>query len=159
MGCTWLTKRLSAVISVLRQGPSTKAAFTIIELLIVVAILGILVALGLPSYQRYMLTQHTQNAKLDLGVISSAAQDNFATYGSYTVPDVGLLQLVGQSSISSRILLNEVTLATGGNTPPYVFAFRPSSTGFVVIATPDGNNCSGCPTLELSSNSNQIVFR
>ena len=149
----------STVIMVFRQGPVMKAAFTIIELMIVMAILGVLVSLGMPSYQRYILTQHTQNAKLDLGVISSAAQDNLVTYGSYTVPNGGLSQLVGQSLISSRILLNEVTLATGGNTPPYVFSFRPSSAEFIVIATPNGDNCSGCPTLELSSNSNQIVFR
>jgi len=136
-----------------------KAAFTIVELMIVMAIMGVLIALGIPSYQRYILTQHVQNAKLDLGVISSAAQDNLVTYGSYTVPNGGLSQLMGKSLISSRILLNEVALATGGNTPPYVFTFRPSSTDFVVIATPNGNNCSGCPTLELSGNSNQIVFR
>ena len=136
-----------------------KAAFTIVELMIVMAIMGVLIALGIPNYQRYILTQHVQNAKLDLGVISSAAQDNLVTYGSYTVPNGGLSQLMGKSLISSRILLNEVALATDGNTPPYVFTFRPSSTDFVVIATPNGNNCSGCPTLELSSNSNQIVFR
>lgn len=142
-----------------RRIPSAATAFSLVELLIVIAIMGILAAIGIPTYQRYILTQHTQNAKIDLGVISSAAQDNFATYGSYTVPNSGASPLVGISLISSRILLNEVTLATSGNPPPYVFRFQPSSSGFFVTATPNGNNCSGCPTLELSSNSNQIVFR
>lgn len=45
--------------------PSTRshAGFTLIEVMIAVALIGVLVAIGLPSYQSYILKSYRTNAK------------------------------------------------------------------------------------------------
>lgn len=58
--------------------------FTLVELMVVVAIIGILAAVAIPNYQRYQAKARQSEAKIALAAIYSAEQSFVAEQGSYT---------------------------------------------------------------------------
>ena len=58
-------------------------AFTLIELMIVVAIIGILAAIAVPNFLRFQLRAKSVEAGVNLQAISKAEESHFAEYGSY----------------------------------------------------------------------------
>ncbi len=60
--------------------------FTLIEIMIVVAIIGILAALAWPSYQDSIMRSNRAEAKTELMDLSQRLQKCFTTYGRYNAP-------------------------------------------------------------------------
>lgn len=54
---------------------STSKGFTLIELMIVVAIIGILAAIAIPTYQDYIARAHTASGLATINPIKSAVED------------------------------------------------------------------------------------
>ena len=86
--------------------------FTLIELMIVVAIIGILAAIAIPNFLRYQATSRQSEARTDLGGIFVAETSFFgerSRYGSFD--EIGF-QLAGNAA-------NRYTYrsGTGGATP------------------------------------------
>lgn len=77
----------------------SKRGFTLIELLIVVAIIGVLAAVAVVSYNKAQAKSRDFRRKADLEVISSAARMNRDDTGSYYVYDTvsGTNTLCGNS--------------------------------------------------------------
>jgi type IV pilus assembly protein PilE len=63
---------------------SRDAGFTLMELLVVIAIVGILAAVAIPAYQRYLLEAHRTDAVSLLLQGASAEQRYYTVNNSYT---------------------------------------------------------------------------
>jgi len=63
---------------------SAQAGFTLVELMIVVAIVGILAAIAIPNYQKYQAKSRTTEGKLYLASVYTAEKTFQIEYSSYT---------------------------------------------------------------------------
>jgi len=57
--------------------------FTLIELMIVVAIIGILAAIAIPNFLRFQLKSKTSEGKVNLAAIRTAEESYLAEFGAY----------------------------------------------------------------------------
>jgi type IV pilus assembly protein PilA len=67
----------------MRKLHTRKGGFTLIELMIVVAIIGILAAIAIPNFLMFQLRSKTGEAKTNLAAIRTAEEGYFAEFGSY----------------------------------------------------------------------------
>ena len=58
--------------------------FTLVELMVVVAIIGVLAAIAIPNYQRYQARSRQSEAKMALSNVYTAEQSFFSENGTYT---------------------------------------------------------------------------
>ncbi|MFT4925562.1 MAG: type IV pilus assembly protein PilA [Phenylobacterium sp.] len=94
---------------------NTQKGFTLIELMIVVAIIGILAAVALPAYQTY-----TNKAKFSEVVLASSAAKTAVEIGAQTgvaLVDLdggsnGVIDLAASGQLTSVVTLNGVITAT-----------------------------------------------
>lgn len=61
-----------------------QAAFSLIELMVTLAIIAILVSIGYPSYQQYVLKTYRSEASSQLLVIANAQEQYMADHGVYS---------------------------------------------------------------------------
>lgn len=115
------------------------AGFTLIELMIAVAVIGVLAAIAYPSYQQYVLRANRVDAQAVLTETAQFMERYFTTNGTY----VGgtLLSSVSPKGASGSAVKYDVD-----------FSAAPSATAFTVRAVPRGSQAGdSCGTLTLSN--------
>jgi type IV pilus assembly protein PilA len=60
-----------------------KGGFTLIELMIVVAIIGILAAIAIPNFLRFQLKAKSSEGKTNIAAIRTAEQSYYSEFGTY----------------------------------------------------------------------------
>jgi len=63
----------------------SRKGFTLIELMIVVAIIGILAAIAIPNFLRFQLKSKTSEGKVNIAAIRTAEESYLAEFGVYVV--------------------------------------------------------------------------
>ena len=69
---------------ILRKMNVNNKGFSLVELMIVVAIIGLLAAIGVPQYAKFQARARQSEAKAALGAIYSASQSFFQEWNCYS---------------------------------------------------------------------------
>lgn len=80
--------------------PKTEQGFTLIEMMIVVAIIGILAAIAYPNYQEYVLRGHRSEGMALLNDAAARQERYYSQTNTYVTAD-GDIQKLGLSATSS----------------------------------------------------------
>ncbi len=81
-----------------------KKGFTLIELMIVVAIIGILAAIAIPNFLKYQAKSKQSEAKMNLGSMGTSAESYHAEKDSYQPPAGGVTPNVPPSTTCTNPL-------------------------------------------------------
>nr|WP_314899495.1 type IV pilin protein [uncultured Deefgea sp.] len=134
--------------------------FTLIEMMIVVAIIGILAAIAIPSYQDYVRKSRRTDATVAISKIQQAQEKWRANNTSYTV-DVSTSGLnITPLTTATTATSETLTSKFGGNDYYKIKIDTVSATGYVITATPQGSqandkaNGTDCTLVMTISNGN-----
>ena len=72
----------------MRKLHTRKGGFTLIELMIVVAIIGILAAIAIPNFLRFQLKAKSSEGKTNIAAIRTAEESYYSEFGNYVSADL-----------------------------------------------------------------------
>jgi type IV pilus assembly protein PilA len=89
---------------------SVQKGFTLIELMIVIAIIGILAAIAIPAYQNYVIRAQVSEGPSLIGGLEAAVAENYANTGTWASAN----SKVGISSPIEGQYVSKVSLTAAG---------------------------------------------
>ncbi len=102
-----------------------KKGFSLIELMVVVALISLLAMIAVPSFGRYLAKAKRAEAYLNLNSIYAAEKAHWAEHGAYAKA------LMGQGGLGWQ------PEQRGNQSPFYTYTLSQSENGFVALATGD----------------------
>jgi type IV pilus assembly protein PilE len=115
-------------------GARGTGGFTLIELLVAVAIVAILAAIAVPSYQAYVVRGKRAAAKAGLLQVAQAMERYYTANGSYL--NAGAIPLAAIAGTATCV----AQAPADGAAPTYCISGAPTASGgFLLSATPCGN--------------------
>ena len=121
---------------------SVQKGFTLIELMIVVAIIGILAAIAIPQYQNYVTKSQVTRVTGELGNLRTLV-DLCLTHGTECTFSVPQSSLLGEDTPSTPSTPSTITMPTGTADNKQAVIVANFSTGAVSIKGTFGNSASG----------------
>ncbi|WP_089123439.1 type IV pilin protein [Vibrio algivorus] len=131
-----------------KKSKNKQKGMTLIELLIVVAIIGVLTAIAYPSYQEHVLKSHRASAMSDMMKIQLEIEQHRTQTGSYDY-----------TVIDNTAGTCDSTLGCQTDTGRYKFSIISGASGidlYVIKAAPQsalGQDKDKCGTLEMNAGS------
>ncbi|MDF2183325.1 pilin [Grimontia hollisae] len=116
--------------------------FSLVELMIVVAVIGVLTAVALPAYQNYVKKSEAGAALATLNALKTNAEDYIATNGSFptTVANLGTVDSIFKYG----------TLSIGADVPDLIITFDDADSSLnatdTIKITRDDNGSWSCAT-------------
>jgi type IV pilus assembly protein PilE len=101
------------------------AGFTLIELMVVIAIIGILAAVALPSYQQYIIRGHRAAAQSEMMDIANREQQYILSNRIYTATGSDLGYSL-PSDVGARY--GYLIAVDNGSPPSFTITFTPTGT-------------------------------
>ena len=91
--------------------------FTLIQLMIVVAIIGILAAIALPAYQNYLIRAQVSEGPSLLGAVETSLSENYANTGTApaNLAAIGINNAITGKYVSGITMTNGQVTITYGN--------------------------------------------
>jgi prepilin-type N-terminal cleavage/methylation domain-containing protein len=114
-----------------------KQGFTLIELMVVVAIIGILAAIGLATFSGAQAKARNARIKADVKAVQAALEQTYD-------PQTGTYTTVDGSKFASGSMPANVTVTMGTNNRSYcVFSANDAGLLNTTVETNHGANCTG----------------
>lgn len=119
-----------------KQTPPRQTGFSLIEMMIVIAIILIIVSIAIPNFHKAQITAHQMAAMRTIAALQTAEAQYYTQYGEYAGSLAELGPPASGASGHAAADLIPARLAATGEASGYKFVIAPNHIGYTISASP-----------------------